>query len=147
MHQRIRLSLVTGLWLLVSALPAPAVAAGIEASIEVTECFSPLNQDSVCQLRAFWTGGSGKLQEVTILEAVKQNARPSRNDFRGTFRAQGDELTAPSPDGFRRTRKTSEFGSWLFEGKQPWTYCVMARVRDDAGARSESQPTCLDGNP
>ncbi len=147
MHQRLRLIVAIAPWLLVLALYAPAVAAGLEASIEVSECYPPLTQDSVCQLRASWTGGSGKMQEITILEAVKVNAKPVRADFRGTFRAQGDELTAPAPDGFRRTRKTSEFGSWVFEKKEPWTYCVMARVRDDAGGRSESQPTCLDGNP
>ena len=146
MRELIRFSLVAGLWWLVSALPAPAPAAGIEANIEVMDCYPPLSQDSVCQLRAFWTGGSSKMQEITILEAVKKIAKPSRGDFRATFRAQGDELTAPPPDGFRRMRKATEFGSWLFEGKQPWAYCVKARVKDDAGAPAESQPTCLDGN-
>lgn len=147
MRHAMRMSFVAGLWLSVSALPNSVTAAGIEANIEVTDCYAPLNRDSVCQLRAFWTGGSGKLQEVTILEAVKQNAAPNRGDFRATFRAQGGELSAPAPDGFRRTRKASEFGSWLFEGKQPWTYCVKARMKDDAGAQAESQPACFAGNP
>ena len=147
MRQIISASFGVALWLLISTFPTPGTAAGIEANIEVTDCYAPLNQDSVCQLRAFWAGGSGKLQEVTILEAVKQNATPSRENFRATFRAQGDELAAPSPDGFRRTRKATEFGSWLFEGKQPWTYCVKARVKDDSGAQVDSEPACLAGNP
>jgi len=146
MRRTIRTGLTGALWLAAVLVPATALAA-LEASIEVTECTPPLGRDSICQLRASWSGGGQKFQEIAILEAVKQEATPGRADFRATFRAQGDELTAPSPDGFRRTRRAVEFGSWLFEGKRPWTYCVKARVRDEAGGRAESQPVCLSGKP
>jgi hypothetical protein len=141
------LTVVAGCWLFISGLSAPAGAANIEAGIEVTNCLAPLNQDSTCQLRAFWTGGSSRFQEITILEAVKHETTPERKDYRPTLRAQAGELAAPPPDGIRRTRKASEFGSWLFEAKKPWTYCVKVRVRDDAGGQAESQPVCLNGNP
>jgi len=147
MHYTQRWGLLAGLCLLVMALPGPVGAAGIEAGIEVTECQAPLDKDSTCQLRAFWSGGSGRLQELSFLEAVKQGASPSSKDFRITLRATATELQAPGPDGIRRTRKTIEFGSWLFEGKKPWTYCVKARVKDDVGAQADSQPVCLSGKP
>jgi hypothetical protein len=146
MRQAICLSIAAGCWLLVPAFPSPTTAAGIEAGLEVAGCFAPLNQDSACHLRAFWTGASGRLQEVTILEAVKHDAAPERKDYRPTLRAHAGELAAPPPDGIRRTRKAAEFGSWLFEAKKPWTYCVKVRVRDDAGGQAESPPTCLNGN-
>jgi hypothetical protein len=146
MRRMIRIGFAGGFWLLVLTIPAAAFAV-LGASIEVTECSPPLGRDSVCQLRASWSGGSAKFQEIAILEAVKQDVAPGRGDFRATFQARGDELSAPSPDGFRRTRKAVEFGSWLFEGKRPWTYCVKARVKDEAGAQAESQPVCLPGKP
>jgi hypothetical protein len=146
MRRTIRTGLTAGLWLLALAIPTGASAA-IEVGIEVTGCSAPLGRDSVCELRASWSGGSARFQEITILEAVKQDVAPGRGDFRATFRAQGAELSAPSPEGFRRTRRTSEFGSWLFEGQRPFTYCVKSRVKDDTGAQAESQPVCLTGKP
>jgi hypothetical protein len=147
MRNVIRLTVVAGVCLCVLAWSIPAYSAGIEVNIEVMACQAPLDQSSTCQLRASWTGGSGRLKEIVFLEAVKQSAQPTRQDFRVTLRARPDELAAPPVEGIRRTRKTEEFGSWLFEGKKPWTYCVKARVKDDAGAQGESQPICLAGNP
>lgn len=147
MRYAIRLGVAAGVWLFASAVPTPAPAAGIEVRIEVMDCQAPLDQASECQLRASWTGGSGRLREMVFLEAVKQSAKPTRQDFRVTLRARPDELAAPPMEGIRRSRKTEEFGSWLFEGKKPWTYCVKARVKDDAGAQGESEPVCLAGKP
>lgn len=147
MGATLRARMAGSLWLLAVSLPATAAAAGIEARMEVTGCRPPLTQESACQLRASWSGESKGLQEVAILEAVKQQAAPGLGDFRVTFRARPEELAAPSPEGFRRTRRATEFGSWLFEGKQPWTYCVKVRVKDGTGTQGESPSVCLAGIP
>lgn len=131
-----------------------AFAAAFEVKLEVTGCEEPLTPASECLIRVSWTGDSGGIQDVTFLEYLKSDTggkktTPPAQEFRESrsLRPRPGELDTAGPTGLQRARKTSSFGSWLFEGGKPWLYCVKARAKDQAAQVAESRPVCMTGKP